>query len=272
MSKIVDQYRDSIVAFADILGFRQLVCQSKSNAVDVIKTIDESISHVVKIVKSETAGLVSVKLFSDCVCLSCADSELDLIIRELCFLQLFLATKGIFVKGGLSQGNHFENETIIFSEGLIRVYDLQVDNSYPRVTVDDVLVKRIRRESDRDFGYELVDYLAVAPDGRYFLDYLQTLTEEGISGQKDDFMGWHKQAILNQVEKNENNYRVVAKYKWLAEYHNYKFSQFCNLSDYCEEYHPELVDKMHISSGVFPSFRVGSLGFSKVRGPEGKQK
>jgi len=265
MPEINDQYNEKIVAFLDIFGFRTLVHQSRSDAIKLIKEIDASISRVVDAVKNETEGAVSVKLFSDCFCLSCDDSDLDQMVRELCFLQLFLATDGIFVKGGLSKGNHFENDRIIFSEGLVKAYELQEHERFPRVLVEDCIATAMKTESHRHYGDALADYLAVAPDGKYFLDYLQSLREGELSGEWDDLIESHKQAIVKQVRDNVDNYKVVEKYRWLAEYHNDKFSQFYNLSDYYEDYQPELLSKMFISPDIFPPFRIGSLGFSKIQ-------
>lgn len=87
MCDINCQYKESIVAFLDILGFRQLVCQCKDEAISIIKSINTSIDHVFETVKSETEGAVSIKLFSDCFCLSCSTSNVDDMVHALCFLQ-----------------------------------------------------------------------------------------------------------------------------------------------------------------------------------------
>lgn len=265
MSEIKDQYNEKIIAFLDILGFRKLVCRSKCEAVEIIRKIDGAITHVIDIVKLETKGAVSVKLFSDCFCVSCEVSDLDQMVRELCFLQLFLAADGIFVKGGLSKGSHFDNDRIIFSEGLIKSYELQEHDKYPRVIVDDFLVQKMTTETHRDYGDKLVDYLAVAPDGKYFLDYLQSLREGELINEYDDLIAMHKQAIVEQVKNNYNDDKVIEKYRWLAEYHNNKFNQFYDLSDYFEDYHQELLHKMYIPTDIFPSFKMGSLDFSKIQ-------
>jgi len=265
MSEMKDQYNEKIIAFLDILGFRRLVCRSKCEAVEIIRKIDGAIAHVIDVVKSETEGAVSIKLFSDCFCVSCEVSDLDKMVRELCFLQLFLATGGIFIKGGLSKGSHFDNDRIIFSEGLINAYELQEHDKYPRVIVDDFLIQKMTTETHRDYGDELVDYLSVAPDGKYFLDYLHSLREGELINELDDLIAMHKQAIVKQVKDNYSDYKVIEKYRWLAEYHNSKFLQFYDVSSYYEDYQPHLLNEMFISSDIFPSFKMGSLNFSKIQ-------
>lgn len=259
-----NQYQSKIVAFLDVLGFRQKVSQDTSIATRTIKQIDEAISHTVEIIKSEGPTSISIKLFSDCFCISCDRAELDLLIRELSFLQLYLSTNNIFVKGGLSQGRHFESENIIFSEGLVNAYELQIKDRFPRIKIDKIISERMRKEECPHYGDGLVEYLIIAPDGVCFLDYLQILTWEGADALKDDLFKEHKKAVIEGVEANKGNYKVIEKYKWLTEYHNTKFYQFYDLDDYDEEYQKEMLNEMCISSDTFPSFKIGALNFSKI--------
>jgi hypothetical protein len=259
-----NQYQNRIVAFLDILGFRQKVFQDTPVAIKTIKQIDEDISHVIEIIKSEGPTTVSIKLFSDCFCISCDASELSLLIRELSFLQLFLSSHNIFVKGAISQGRHFENEHIIFSEGLVNAYELQIKDRFPRIKTDAIIAERMTHETCPHYGDELVEYLIVAPDGIRFLDYLQALTWEGVDAVKDDLFKDHKKAIIEEVERNRENYKVIEKYKWLIEYHNTKFYQLYDLDDYYEKDQKEMLNEMCISSDIFPSFKIGALNFSKI--------
>jgi hypothetical protein len=259
-----DQYKNKIVAFLDILGFRQKVFQDTPLAIKTIKQINEDISHAINILKSEGPTTISIRLFSDCFCISCDASELPLLIRELSFLQLFLSIHNIFVRGAISQGRHFENEHIIYSEGLVNAYELQIKDRFPRINIDATITERMTHETCPHYGDKLVEYLIVAPDGIFFLDYLQTLTWEGVNAIKDDLFKDHKKAIIEEVERNKENYKVIEKYKWLTEYHNTKFHQLYDLDDYYKDYQKEMLSEMCISSAVFPSFKIGALNFSKI--------
>jgi hypothetical protein len=137
------EYPEKIVAFLDILGFRSLVVQNRDQATSVIRKLDEALNHTLKcLAEYGEPDWSSVKLFSDCFCISCNDADLTFMLHELSFLQWYLATNGIFVGGGLSFGSHYENERIIFSEGLIRAYDLQRLDPYPRVLIDHAVLDR----------------------------------------------------------------------------------------------------------------------------------
>ena len=122
----------------------------------------------------------------------------------------------------------------------------------------------MKAETCADYGDKLVEYLIVAPDGLYFLDYLQILTQEGMMGLMDDTLSGHKQAILQEVKSNKGNYSIIEKYRWLSEYHNTKFHQLYDLDDYYEDYQQKILDQMFIPDEVFPSFKIGALNFSKI--------
>jgi hypothetical protein len=261
------KYEKRIVAFLDILGFRARIMQGTSGAEALIREIDDAISHATDIVVSQGPESVSVRLFSDCFCISCNPLDLSLLIRELSFLQLFLCTSGVFVRGSISTGHHFENKRIIFSEGLIRAYDLQARDKYPRITIDDPIVRRITDETCNHYGDKLVEYLIVAPDGAYFLDYLHILTREGFNVLTDELFEKHRTAIMKGAKAAGDDFAVVEKYKWLAGYHNAKFLQFFTEDDYWPESWAEMREQMLVPDSIFPSFKLGSLNFSRVDTP-----
>jgi hypothetical protein len=169
------KYDRRIVAFLDILGFRKKVLQDVPGAEAVIRDIDKAISHVIEMMGLEGPKSTSIRAFSDCFCISCVPDDLSLLIREISYLQLFLCTAGIFVRGSVSTGHHFENDRIIFSEALVKAYDLQATDKYPRITLDYEVMQRMVEETCPHYGDRLVEYLILAPDERYCLDYLHVL-------------------------------------------------------------------------------------------------
>ncbi|MHC4112587.1 MAG: hypothetical protein ACYSWZ_13000 [Planctomycetota bacterium] len=259
------QYESRIVAFLDILGFRKKVFQGRSKAVEIIKNIEAALSHSEEMMKLEGPDSISINLFSDCFCLSCENNELNRLVRELSFLQLWLTQNNIFVKGAVSSGLHFESQHMIFSEGLINAYDLQTRDKFPRILINEEIVRRMKEETCADYGDKLVEYLIVAPDGVYFLDYLQILTQEGLMGYKEAILSGHKQAIVQEVKSNQGTYSIIEKYRWLSEYHNTKFHQLYDLDDYYRDYQQEILDQMFIPDEIFPSFKIGALNFSKIK-------
>ena len=154
-----DDYVERLVAFVDILGFRRYVFEVKDKAKETIRLIDEVLSHSVSIVKDlNVNNLFSFKLFSDCICMSTNLDNTHEMLYELAFMQGWFAINGIFVRGALSCGLHYENENMIFSEGLIRAYEHEKNAIYPRITIDPILLDAISNS-------DTVDFLMKAPDG-----------------------------------------------------------------------------------------------------------
>lgn len=258
----------------DILGFRRLVLQKKERAIDAIKQLDKALSHSLECLSLEDdPKWFSVKLFSDCFCISCYVHDLLTMLRELAWLQLNLSGWGIFVHGAIAEGAHFENARMIFSEGLINAYELNKRNTYPRVLIKETIVNKILEEpveidrpplSPWPGRQVLRPYLIMAPDGLYFLDYLQYLGENfGIRGEIDDMLRGHKNAILEQLHANIDDRSIVEKYKWLAEYHNFKFNEFYDIDDYVEGYFKEISENIVIPLSSFPSFKKEEGKFAK---------
>jgi hypothetical protein len=181
-------------------------------------------------------------------------------LSELSFLQFYLSINGIFVRGALATGYHFENERMIFSEGLINAYELHKGDYYPRILIDALLIKKISDDSQSNM---MTPYVIMGPDGRYFLDYLQRLEEDG-SGDIDDLFEAHKDAILKELNANIGNYKIVEKYRWLAEYHNHKFNEFYKSDDWVEDYFSELQEKLYIPMTYFPTFKKEIAAFTKL--------
>lgn len=110
-------YPDRLVAFVDILGFQRLISQDNSESLASISIIDGNLQHVLDTVQREHNEVFSIRLFSDCMCISCdyTIENLFYMVFELAFIQFIMARDGIFLRGALSRGNHFENDRMIFS-------------------------------------------------------------------------------------------------------------------------------------------------------------
>lgn len=84
--------------------------------------------------------------FSDNLCLTIPVPEeindeyyekFIIIINVISLYQFILMDNGILVRGGLSEGLHFSNNIIIFSEGLVKSYDIESKIAiYPRIVID----------------------------------------------------------------------------------------------------------------------------------------
>ena len=115
--------------------------------------------------KTEGGDWYPAKLFSDCMCISCDNfgSNLYYMLNELSYLQFSLASQGLFVRGAITYGPHFENDRIIFSEALIRAYELEQKANYPRIIISNEIMDLISRET-RHYRESLIPFLLIPPD------------------------------------------------------------------------------------------------------------
>ncbi len=220
------KYEEKYVAFLDILGFKDLIDQNKKDSIHSIININSSISFVNQLIKEiETVSVnvkpeepsyknqikISYKYFSDCICVS--NQHLFFLILNLQVLQFYLATKNIFIRGGLAKGNHFENENIIFSKGLVDAYKLESKKAdYPRIIIHDCLVEEILLNKNM--------YL-IGNDGIKFLDFLGFLEWIKDEEQIDKIKTNIRESIIWQVETSKED-KITQKYNWLVEYFNFK--------------------------------------------------
>jgi hypothetical protein len=250
-------YKDRLVAFIDILGFKEAVLQRGHGVTQVIESIDRNLEHVLESMKSEGGDWYSARLFSDCMSISCDNygNNLYHMLHELSFLQFSLATQGLFVRGAIAYGPHYENERIIFSEALVKAYELEQKANYPRIIISDTVLDLISREA-KNFRDSLYPYLLTPPDGVCSLDYFQHLfviLEHRIDAT--DFIIEHKRAVVTQIKKHLSNAYVLDKYRWVAAYHNFKALQFYDREQYDEKDWSEIMEEILVPLTLFPSYR-----------------
>jgi hypothetical protein len=196
-------YEPRVVAFLDILGFRSFVSQGYETAVRKIRSLDDALDRTLSFLREEVPGQeqwISIRTFSDCLCLSAEEHYLPTLIDAVATLQYLLAAEDIFVRGGIAQGYHCETPRMIFSEGLVRAYELQTSDPYPRVLVaPEVAAKMMPLSLGRAVcmvaaHIPLSEYLLADSAGVCFLDYLRAfLITEAL--EHDECLSAHAASI-----------------------------------------------------------------------------
>ena len=248
---------ECVVAYLDILGFKDLVNKylnpQNTNDKYILKIIKSAMEDAKKPLNDfkmsdpEFKGidLIKIKQFSDCISFSIPDfyghyNEAVMVSMFLTVLNgynIHFIRKNLYLRGGISPGFHYEDENIIFSDGLIKSYYLESKKAiYPRIIIDDELINRIKRLWKHDkthlsnFGIQkkiIVDW-----EGTTFINpfnptqSMGKMFSEGIvenlSSNKDEntlksnLEGIDKNFHL-QVMKNLNN--KIAEYKWKGDNH-----------------------------------------------------
>jgi len=211
----MSQFSQGLVCFLDILGFRSMVANDIAKGESAnLQTLQELMAEVAP--SAFRAG-VFARQFSDSIILS-APFQKERLLSFLDYVTSFqrrCVCRSVLIRGGIGIGHHYASETLLFSEGLIRAYEIESTTSrYPRVVVDEELLL-LARHLDNSLETGLTQRLMVDFDGAPFLDYLA-------GGNLDEHERSVKQILQGRALVSPS---VLEKHRWLAEYHNHKLCE-----------------------------------------------
>ena len=161
-------YSERIVAFMDILGFRELVRRIGEDD-KLRKRLQHSLERIrffkEASLRNETAQKnLEVSVFSDSIAISGPPDELHTVAWTALGLSANLLAMGVLVRGGIAKGRTFHADDMLYGEGLVRAYDLENKTAvYPRIVIDPQLL-----EGEHD-GMKL-QFLALDTDGHWYVD------------------------------------------------------------------------------------------------------
>lgn len=242
-------YERRIVAFIDILGFREIVKQSEKDTTKIqllysvleflkdwetsekwnLKFIEiEESAQMKGIEKFDIRGKTNSTAFSDSIVISVkTDNDVNemvsTLVSNLANIGSILMEKGILFRGGMTIGNviHKENGTV-FGQGLIDAYSLETKAAlYPRIILSDELLKELKypQEYNRN-EYPYHQYLCRFEDGcvgfhqmihYQVVDSWSKMTTKLMEISLDKI----RNTIINGLDSSFENPEVFRKYIWL---------------------------------------------------------
>lgn len=156
--------KECFVAFIDVLGFKELIdldAGSGNKLKEVKQAIDAGLANL-KEKQNESNGQYSfwfdefkVKSFSDCFCFS-VPLEFDKGMKDYeqnfvafyAWIHVFyneLLNMGFLCRGGITQGWHYVDDDVIFSEALVEAYLIESRmTNFPIIRISDKLIKKIK--------------------------------------------------------------------------------------------------------------------------------
>lgn len=234
-------YREKLVAYIDILGYSKLVSAEDSEAEAHIENIDRYLRNSPRAFEEWTNAEFAVKHVSDGICVSCLPDYLGLMLFELARFQLNFSTGlGVFLRGGVALGRHYQNDTVLFSEGMVTAYHLEQKTEQPRIAIADEVLRRADLGPDAQYCISGSQYVAVCDECK-FVDYLQLGAEwddwqlgiesdgrlsqeqgyvhpDAATGKKSGrYLELHRAAIVENWNENAADPGVVRKCRWLSE-------------------------------------------------------
>lgn len=249
---------NSVVCAIDILGFSQMILDSCQYGYgnQLLKEMNYLINKNKQCIIPNKYSQGKIKIFTDNMVVAYpithdGKEELDEILDNVAEYQFNLAIEGLFVRGGLSMGDFYINEDIVFGPALLDAHYAESKMAcYPRIVLDAQTVEKLQNFIRDDQTDILQNKILIDNDGQWFLNYLNTIfkyykecyTEYEFEKVKYALLMRHKEQIEKALTMNKENTRVWDKYVWIANYHNY----FCDLH-YPEEKELKICRKLLLS-------------------------
>lgn len=248
------EYEERIVAFIDILGFKDIVRRSERSP-GTLNLIYDSLTFLKKrelasnwdlqlieieedaqkrgIEKFDISERTSCSSFSDSIAVSVSFQENELnesfstLIANLSYVGTQLLMKGVLFRGGITIGKTFHKDGIIFGQGLIDAYALESSAaSYPRILISDRLLNGLNYpiESKKE-RYPYHQYLKRFSDGcvgfhqMIYFEVLQNWEEMSEIKLKNSLQRI-KRTIIRGLDSSFENPNVYEKYAWLKNQYN----------------------------------------------------
>ena len=138
--KSKNTYKISVVAFIDILGFKEMIKKSEKDTNEY-----ERVWNALRVIKrwkkdhrSRHTETTSISIFSDSIVISSSSepimNTLKYVIEDVMYLQENLLQYEILCRGGVSVGNLYHSKNKMFGPAFLEAYRLEsIEAKYPRV-------------------------------------------------------------------------------------------------------------------------------------------
>lgn len=230
-------FQDRVVAFVDVLGFREKLQEFEADLQvrrneEVEYTVSDKVNEFINTLKEVTSRLdqdnLRYYLFSDNICITIdyVDNP-DLLIAVLISInELFysFAQKGYFLRGGIAIGKFVDEKEIALGVPLARAYLMESKNAvYPRILIEEEytrIVKAYQAENRFEKYSTLETDTLIMESCEYH--YLNIFYNVFFKEDKVKFFNDYKIKIEENLKLNAKKENLQVKYKWLAtEYNNF---------------------------------------------------
>ena len=255
------QYVNKLIAFVDIIGFKNIIDRHGERAISmIVDGIENSLNRYRGHWQSDDDEpdmdimgypILNINdptyyLLSDSIVFTMEDSENNLIrfFSAISHLQKTFIESGLFLRGGITKGKIFEKATllngngkelrekgsIVFGPGIIEAFKLESEvASWPRIVLAKKLVQVLKEKVDLAKSLSqpahrfLNQFVLGDNNGEYFLDYLSITGFPSV--KTDGFLATHKRRILKELG-DADKHKVKGKYLSLLQYHNFIIKLF----------------------------------------------
>ncbi|WP_313578561.1 hypothetical protein [Chishuiella sp.] len=254
MKSLNKKYEKRIVAFIDILGFKEIVRNSEINSSKIellytalnflknweipekwdLKYIEiEEDAQKKNINNFDIRGKTNTTTFSDSIVVSVkvdnnVNEMISTLVSNLSYIGANLFEKGISFRGAITIGNIIHEENgIVFGQALIDAYQLETKSAkYPRIILSNKLIKElnypIENKKDRYPYHQYINRFEDGCVGFHQMIYYQ------VSSNSSEMEPETLKKNLNKIRKNIidglddsfENPEVFEKFNWLKTQYN----------------------------------------------------
>lgn len=241
------KYETRIVAFIDILGFKQSVKKSTENKKEfnrIFKTLTELKEFFLEpksefTLKTEKEYGIDTQItqVSDSLIISRVIHEkggVYSMISDCSFAIHLLIEHGFLCRGAVKVGKMYHKDSILFGDAYLNAYDAEENERLPIIKFDKLLFEIVELfPGDANKGFEKweVDFISknckLLMTGIYYIDYFTDYDDRVGGGEGSAYIHYSKlrEIILNglKIPKEQNAYE---KYRWAADQFNLSAQSF----------------------------------------------
>lgn len=251
MSETEYIYQNRIVAFIDILGYREKLeefevdAQEKDTELGTRILTSPKVNEFLNTFKSVTRTLdeknIRYYLFSDNICITVDYIENPRLAIEILFtisdLFFAFAQKGYFLRGAVEMGKFIDEPRIALGNPLTKAYlaESKVAN-YPRILLSkeyyDFVSNFLVNEGASIYDESIKEHLVYSSCELYYLNVFYYVFQ---TPDKVAFFGSLRERILENLEKTSKKENLYVKYTWLAGLFNKFLLKYSSELVYAEE-------------------------------------
>lgn len=238
------------LAYFDVLGYKAFFQEEESDHKEFLKDILGVLDYVKSQVNEYSAfsNRIGLRVYSDNFLLYIKEEGQDKVhedfnalislVSVVALIQIkILAQYHILLRGGITKGEFYVDDSIIFGNGLIQAVEIESQKAiYPRVVID------IDSFCLKNYDFVWPNLIKKDDDNLYFVDYFNINQYHSVELNHNKpfelIMSIRKQIVclinkycrygnLTHENKVIQRSRLIEKYLWVLK----KFNDFCNTTD-----------------------------------------
>lgn len=151
-----------------------------------------------------------------------------------------LTLNGFFIRGGITRGPVYADESTIIGSALVRAYKLEQETVYPRVALDPAYIATLALGciewadvlNSTQNNCILVDRGGEGEDGVAFVNYLSFLSDADDEAEFYECLELHRGLVADGLTHHAAHEKIGPKYQWAAEYHNWACEKWFEVDGY----------------------------------------